>query len=60
MDNKKSDRRSIFEGVAVGTAWFAPVIQSVVIPLHAATTEKGDRFKKRTRFDFVVTPFDQL
>lgn len=41
MKNKTSKRREILKGAAIGSAWTAPVIQSVLIPAHAATTDSG-------------------
>ena len=32
------DRRELLKGLAVGTAWSAPVVQSIMIPAHGATT----------------------
>ena len=32
------DRRELLKGLAVGSAWATPVVSSVVLPVHAATT----------------------
>ncbi len=33
------DRRKVVQGIGAGTVWAAPVVQAVVLPAHAATTE---------------------
>ncbi|MEM7561793.1 MAG: hypothetical protein AAF353_01955 [Pseudomonadota bacterium] len=37
------DRRALLKDLAVGTAWVAPVISSVVLPVHAQTTQSNAR-----------------
>ena len=32
------DRRELLKGLAVGSVWAAPVVSSVVLPVHGATT----------------------
>ena len=32
------DRRDLLKGLAVSTAWATPVVSSVVLPVHAATS----------------------
>ena len=34
----KSNRRQILQGLGLGTVWTAPIISSVTLPTHAATT----------------------
>ena len=32
------DRRQLLKGLAIGSVWSAPVVSSVMIPAHGATT----------------------
>ena len=32
------DRRELLKGLAIGSAWATPVVSSVMIPAHGATT----------------------
>jgi hypothetical protein len=32
------DRRELLKGLAIGSVWSVPVVQSIIIPAHGATT----------------------
>jgi len=38
----KKNRRKLLKGLAIGSAWSAPVVSSVMLPVHAQTSNSGD------------------